>query len=600
MTRQLRIGFAQALGLGVNVANEYLAYAIRQTVFESQGSEWSEQYSIHYLENDIPNKLKQASVIFATDAGRPVGCILFGFQKRKAPWLPDANNYELLYIDTLYVAPEYRRQGIAKLLIKMAVRQHVSSTGAVLLVADDDNEKALALYHSLGFKDVSFIRASSGYINTVKEIRAMLKSIKARFGKHKVTSKKIDIIDDVFIIMQLQRHGLQSIFGGQHIFSFDEDEVLPKGMKWRRRYYGLNKGDKHHLLSRTMPLLNYLARFVNYGIYMDDKLVGIYSLWEPTEEMTNIFIFPTDDDTAANLARFALYDAMIQLLPSKKENGTTGYHNIAFQPSFFLSYLCLTEKEKQFWSDEDFVIMSLALLGNRAHIRETTNFSIEQRASLPLDMRLCYAVASGQVHIALPPQMSADDWLFLISGIQQRRDFWLERNCKDFSVFSKESLVALFAAREISKDILFANVTTQDLSVEDWAKILWVGKECIPMCPKEIWMQFTPSLWEKIMANNTSKEWHFGDIEEWKSKSYSDEIKAFIAEHPAFVDKYPIGSSYRYKVHPWEILGRTELDDDGVKYPEVLKMNEPSDDARWISDDEDDKADEEEDEYAFN
>jgi len=602
MTRQLRIGYAQALGLGVHAAKEYLAYAIRQTVNECRGEEWSQRGTINYTEQQIPEKLNQASVIFAADAGKPVGCIMFGLWKEKAPWLPDVNNDEILYIDALYVAPEYRRLGIAKLLLRMAMRQHTSSTGAVCLHTNDGNEKALSLYQRLGFKYVSFERAYSRPINTVKEIRAKLKKIKAGFGKHKVTSKNIDILDDEFIIMQLQRHGLQAVFGGQHIFSFEEDEALPKGMKWRRRYYGMKYGNPHHLLSRTMPLLNKLAKYVNYGIYLDGKIVGLYSLLEPREAIRYLCIFPTDDKTAANLARFALYDAMIQLLPSRKENCTTGSHDIVFRPAFPFGYLCLTQKEGDFWKNEGFTTDFLLLLGNRAHIDRETSLPLDQLEALPADLRLCHAVASGQHPKMLPPQMSADDWLYLIASLQRTGSLYMERVCKDFSAFSKNSLVALFAASEIDKNVLFANVNSEDLTVEDWAKITWVGKECIPMCPEKIWRQFTPSLWDKIMANNTIKEWHFGSLEEWEQRSCPDDVKTFIAEHPDFVDKYPLGSVYRYQVQPLERLGLSECDKDGVEYPELLKMHNTSNEDVWLlfTDDDEDSADEDEDEYEFN
>ena len=353
-----------------------------------------------------------------------------------------------------------------------------------------------------------------------------------------------------------------------------------------------------------MPLLKQLAKYVNYGIYLDDKIVGLYSLFELREAIRYLCIFPTDDETAAKLARFALYDAMIQLLPARKENCTTGSHYIIFRPAFPFGYLCLTKKEGDFWKKEGFTTELLLLLGNRAHIERKTNLPLDQLETLPADLMLCHAVASGQHPHALPPQMSADDWLYLIAGLQRRRNLYMDRVCKDFSAFSKNSLVALFAAREINKNVLFANINPEGLTVEDWAKITWVGNECIPMCPEKIWRQFTPSLWEKIMANNTFKEWHFGSLEEWAQRSYPDEVKAFIAEHPDFVDKYPIGTvSYRYQVQSWEILGISECDKDGVEYPDLLKMHNASDEGIiWLMDtdaDEDD-ADAEEDEYEFN
>ena len=99
---------------------------------------------------------------------------------------------------------------------------------------------------------------------------------------------------------------------------------------------------------------------------------------------------------------------------------------------------------------------------------------------------------------------------------------WLAFSCKQFGRFNKDTLVTLFTAREIGKEQLFANVNPSDLTVEDWAKIIWIDDECCLDCPREIWEQFTPGIWEQIMARNTLKKWHWGTLEEWeKANDYA-------------------------------------------------------------------------------
>ena len=156
----------------------------------------------------------------------------------------------------------------------------------------------------------------------------------------------------------------------------------------------------------------------------------------------------------------------------------------------------------------------------------------------------------------------------------------------DWSLFDKETLVTLFAAREVYREKdFFDNVKPSELTVDDWAKIIWISDKAIPLCPAKIWEQFTHSTWEKVMANNTFKEWHLGTLEELLADTYDSddsEIKEFFQKHPEYAEKYPIGTSYRYKVSPAEILGFTDFDADGIEYPPLLKMPDFSS-GEWVS-----------------
>ncbi len=68
----------------------------------------------------------------------------------------DALNTDVLYIVTLGVSPEYRRQGIAKTLLTMLV----SGTNYSVIAADVTEEYTLPMYNSLNF---SASKISEGY-----------------------------------------------------------------------------------------------------------------------------------------------------------------------------------------------------------------------------------------------------------------------------------------------------------------------------------------------------------------------------------------------------------------------------------------------------
>ena len=573
MTGHLRIGYAQALILNVSTANQYLLHAVMQTVNEGSAREWSERQTLQYITEDFPEKVNQPSVIFATVDGKPVGCISFGRQGNIAPWIPSEDEYARLFIDTLYVEPEYRRQGIAKLLIRMAINEHFSTTAPICLYTTVGNEKALNLYHSIGFKTFSFLSAKSKPIKTVEELQQKYMSIKASFGGKTVRSRKIDLLDDQFIL-KLHGHGLKNICRGQHIFAWNDNDFSAVGMKWRRKYFEPVDDDGCQQLATALPVLTSLSDYQNIGIYINKELVGFYSMNGLAKEIGYLCIFPTDDETAANIARYAICDSIIQNLPWLKQHNYTGEYYVSFKPRFFFSYVNPTDKERTFWEDEGFTINGLAMLANRKTIEHALAFSDEQLKELPKDMQLCHAVATGQKPQNLPAGMTADDWLYLLAGTVCERGFWTEYYCKDLSIFDSNALTKLYVAEEISKETFFRNVNLSELTAENWARVIWNAKDYIPKCPARIWKQFTTALWETILGNSSFGEWHFGSLEELMHRLSRDNLRKFFQKHPSYVDKYPIVPSFYTMTPAWNGLKYPKFDREGVIYPELLKNHD--------------------------
>ena len=67
-------------------------------------------------------------------------------------WEPETNSNEI-YLDSLYVIPEYRNRGIASSLIKAAIEKYRSYNKPFGLLVEHHNTKAYKLYKELGFKE---------------------------------------------------------------------------------------------------------------------------------------------------------------------------------------------------------------------------------------------------------------------------------------------------------------------------------------------------------------------------------------------------------------------------------------------------------------
>ena len=67
-------------------------------------------------------------------------------------WEPETNSNEI-YLDSLYVVPEYRNRGIASSLIKAAIEKYKNIGKPFGLLVEPHNTKAHKLYNELGFKE---------------------------------------------------------------------------------------------------------------------------------------------------------------------------------------------------------------------------------------------------------------------------------------------------------------------------------------------------------------------------------------------------------------------------------------------------------------
>ena len=67
-------------------------------------------------------------------------------------WEPETNSKEI-YLDSLYVIPEYRNRGIASSLIKAAMGRYKDIGKPFGLLVEPHNTKAHKLYNELGFKE---------------------------------------------------------------------------------------------------------------------------------------------------------------------------------------------------------------------------------------------------------------------------------------------------------------------------------------------------------------------------------------------------------------------------------------------------------------
>ena len=67
-------------------------------------------------------------------------------------WEDEAESGEI-YIDSLYVRPEYRRRGVARALVGEVAKRYESLQKPLGLLVEPENEKALRAYRSWGFEE---------------------------------------------------------------------------------------------------------------------------------------------------------------------------------------------------------------------------------------------------------------------------------------------------------------------------------------------------------------------------------------------------------------------------------------------------------------
>jgi len=97
----------------------------------------------------------ESQFLSAMDSERLIGFCLFDCE-RLIGFISLSKNYDDCDLDLVAVAPEYRRQGLAKLLIEKAVdcAKELSLT-AVFLEVRESNVPAIELYKKLEFREIS-------------------------------------------------------------------------------------------------------------------------------------------------------------------------------------------------------------------------------------------------------------------------------------------------------------------------------------------------------------------------------------------------------------------------------------------------------------
>ena len=100
-------------------------------------------------EEPVPAELSDPNLyVYAALAdGRFVGWISLCYIPKVSRWKRGH-----VYVDELWVAPEYRRRGIAMALMATAdrLKEHLNATG-IRLYVNHNNPEALALYQKIGF-----------------------------------------------------------------------------------------------------------------------------------------------------------------------------------------------------------------------------------------------------------------------------------------------------------------------------------------------------------------------------------------------------------------------------------------------------------------
>ena len=66
-------------------------------------------------------------------------------------WEPETNAGEV-YIDSLYVTPEYRKRGVASALINGVIEEHKGKVKPFGILCEPENQRAYRLYTKLGFE----------------------------------------------------------------------------------------------------------------------------------------------------------------------------------------------------------------------------------------------------------------------------------------------------------------------------------------------------------------------------------------------------------------------------------------------------------------
>ena len=136
------------------------------------------------IETDVAEVMRLESICFDSEAWDEVSflyrigheesflCLVATCGDDFCGYIATCSQFEEMYIDSLAVAPEYRRRGIAKMLIDEA--NHLKKPQRIVLEVRESNTPARALYKSLGFREMALRR---GYYDKPEEDAVVMERV---------------------------------------------------------------------------------------------------------------------------------------------------------------------------------------------------------------------------------------------------------------------------------------------------------------------------------------------------------------------------------------------------------------------------------------
>ncbi len=131
-------------------------------VFERLAADDAAQYSYRNSLIAEDSNGQAAGVIIAYDGAElhrlrkrfiEVANAVLGYDMKEADFIDETDSGEV-YLDSIFVLPEYRGQGLAGMLINATIDNHKNLGKPAGLLVDPDNPRARRVYERMGFRQV--------------------------------------------------------------------------------------------------------------------------------------------------------------------------------------------------------------------------------------------------------------------------------------------------------------------------------------------------------------------------------------------------------------------------------------------------------------
>jgi len=119
---------------------------------ESEGTELDRNTVTEGVRNGLGDEARALYLVAHDEGGKAIGSLML--TKEWSDW----NNSPYYWIQSVYVSPEYRRKGVFRALFEKAKEKaREEGAAAVRLYVDRHNEKAQAVYNSLGMHECHYL-----------------------------------------------------------------------------------------------------------------------------------------------------------------------------------------------------------------------------------------------------------------------------------------------------------------------------------------------------------------------------------------------------------------------------------------------------------